>query len=126
MTAGHVMLFVVDGADFVEGSVVAPLIGVHIVEGRGVLQARRSAPVGAEGDRTPGSLRSKFLLSDIMVQAAAVHSHTAAQDEGHDAGAVDEVIVIPVVGAGSDNDRTFAAALFCRSGPFSGEIYYNC
>ena len=105
-----------------EAALVAPLVGVDVVEGRRVLLARRHAPVGGEGDRAPGSLVDQLLLPDVVGQPAAVDADAAGQHQRDDAGAVEQVVVIPVVGAGADDDQVLAVGLLGVLAPLAGKV----
>ena len=109
-------------ARLVRSALVAPLVGVHIMVGGRVLKTRRLTPVERPHNRRPGRGRGQFLLADVMVEAAAVLADTATEHQGRDAGAVNQVGVIPVVGTGADDDRTFAAGLLGGGGPFAREL----
>src|SRR4029077_1587363 len=66
---------------------------------------RRLDPVEGEGDRPPGCKRGKLFLADVVVHPAAVASTAAAQDQRGDGRAVDQIVVVPVVGAGAHDDH---------------------
>ena len=103
------------------GALVAPLVGVDVVEAGGVLQARRAGPVEREGQRRPGRHRGQLLLADVVVEAAAVLADAAAEHQAGDGGAVGVVAVVPLVHAGADDDRALAAGLLGGGGPLPGE-----
>ncbi len=94
--------------DLVGGSLIAPLVAVHVMVGRGVLEARRLAPVERTHDGCPGGDWGQLLLADVVVEAAAVTADTAAEHQRDDPGPVDQVGVIPVIDPGADDDRAFA------------------
>ena len=52
---------------------------------------------------------ASFSWPDVVRQPAAVHAHAAAEHQRVDAGAVHQVVVVPVVDAGADDDRALAA-----------------
>ena len=103
------------------GPLVAPLVGVDVVEAGRVLQPRRAGPVEREGERRPGRHRGELLLADVVVEAAAVLADAAAEDEAGDGGAVGVIAVVPLVHAGADDDRALAAGLLGGGGPLPGE-----
>ena len=103
------------------GPLVAPLIGVDVVEAGGVLEPRGPCPVEREGERRPGRHRRELLLADVVVQAAAVLADAAAEDEAGDGGSVGVIAVVPLVHARADDDRALAAGLLRGGGPLPGE-----
>ncbi len=106
----------------VGGALVAPLVAVDVVEGGGVLEARRSAPVEGPHQGRPGGDGGELLLADVVVQTAAVFPDAAAQHQRRDAGPVGEVAVIPVVDPGADDDRAFPFGALGGCGPLPGEL----
>lgn len=60
---------------------IPPLVGMYIVEGRGILLPGDHAPIEGHGQHVPGCLGPHLLLARIVVQPAAVHAHTAAQEK---------------------------------------------
>ena len=84
---------------------VAPLTAIGVMPGRRLHTPRRLEPVKGEGDRPPGRKGGKLFLADVVVHPAAVASTAAAQDQRGDGRAVDEIVVVPVVGAGAHDDH---------------------
>ena len=64
---------------------------------------------------------TSFSWPDVVRQPAAVDAHAAGQHQRHDAGAVEQVVVIPVVGARADDDQVLAVRLFGVLAPLAGE-----
>ena len=93
---------------------VAPLIAVDVVPRGSVLQTGRAGPVAPKRDEGPGRHGGQLLLADVVVEAAAVLAHAAREHQGHDAGPVHQVVVVPVVDPGADDDAALAVG---RSGP---------
>ncbi len=110
----------------VDGPLVAPLVAVHVVEARGVLQARRARPVEGERERRPGRHRGELLLADVVVEPAAVAPDAAAQHEAGDGGTVGEVAVVPLVHARADDDAAPAVGALGRLRPLAGEAHHVC
>ena len=111
-----------DGVVRRELAFVPPLVGVDVVERRGVLQPRRLRPVGRKRDSRPRRLRRQLLLTDVVVQPAAVLADAARQHQPDDAGAVDQVVVVPVVDARPDDDAALPLGLRRRRRPLAGEL----
>src|SRR5437588_8873401 len=84
---------------------VAPLTAIGVMPGRRLHTPRRLEPVKGEGDRPPGRKGGKLFLADVVVHPAAVASTAAAQDQRGDGRAVNEIVVVPVVGAGAHYDH---------------------
>ena len=95
---------------------VAPLIAMAVMPGRRLYTPRRLDPVEGEGERQPGCLGGKFFLADVVVHPAAVASTAAAQNQRGDGRAVDEIVVVPVVGAGAHDDHGTALSELCVAG----------
>jgi len=51
-------------------------------------------------------------------QSAAIDADRAGQHQGHDGGAIEQVVVVPVVGPRADDDQVLAARLLCVKDPF--------
>ena len=60
--------------------------------------------------RAPGRHGSELFLAGVVIDPAAVHAHAAAQDQRRNSGAVVQIVVVPVIDAGADNDGAFAIA----------------
>ena len=88
----------------------------------GILETRRLRPVERPHDRRPWCRRGQLLLADVVIQTTTVLANTATQHQRDDTGTVDQVGVIPVVNAGTDNDRTLAFSLLGGRSPFTGEL----
>ena len=54
----------------------------------------------------------EFFLSHVVRQPAAVDSHRTRQHQGRDGGAIQQVVVVPVIGARADDDQIFSVRLF--------------
>ena len=100
---------------------VAPLVRVHVVPARGVLQARRRIPVLGERDVRPRLHRRQLLLADVVRQAAAVDAHAAAEHQRVHRGPVHQVGVVPVVDARADDDGALAAGVVGGRRPLTRE-----
>jgi len=104
-------------------AVITPLVRVHIPEARGVLQTRGLGPVLSHGNGGPGCQWHHFFLTDIVGQTGAVPSDAPGQNQGSDSGPVDQVVVIPMIDTGANDDHVAAGALFAVHGPFAGNSY---
>ena len=58
-----------------------------------------------------------------MIHPSAIHPHAATKDQRRDAGAVMQIVVIPMIDAGADNDGAFALRLLGGGGEFAGELH---
>src|SRR6185437_9080103 len=110
---------------------------VDVVEGRTVLQTRRTNPVERHRNTAPGSHGRELLLARVVVQPATIYPHAAAEDQSGNPGAVVQIIVIPVINTGANDDSAFAVGLLrsnCEltrqlndgSSPNSGELLLPC
>ena len=90
---------------------VAPLVGMRIEEGGGVLLPRRAMPVERERERGPARLRPQLLLAHVMRPAAARLADAAAQHQQVDDAAVVHVGVVPVIHRRADDHHRLAAGL---------------
>ena len=90
------------------GALEAELVAHQEPERRRRLLARRPLPVEPERDRRPAADRPHLLLPDVVRPAAAVDSLAAGQDQHREDGAVDLVVVEPVVRAGAEHDHRAA------------------
>ena len=79
------------------------------------------APILAKGDRAPRGLVGELFLADVMRQPAAVDAHAAGQHQRHDGRAIEQVVVIPVVGPRADDDQVLAVRLFGVLAPLAGK-----
>src|SRR5579872_4224901 len=102
---------------------VAPLTAIAVMPGRRLHEPRRLGPVAGEGDRAPGSKGGKLFLADVVVHPAAVYSTAAAQDQRGDGRAVDEIVVVPVVGAGPHDDHGLAVSELRVGGKLARKPY---
>ncbi len=100
---------------------ISPLIRMHVVPARCVLQSRRREPVLGQRDRRPRFRRSQLFLADIVSQSATVLADAAAEHQRVNAGAIHQVGVIPVIDARTDQDRAFAFGVFGGRAPFAGK-----
>ena len=103
-----------------EAAFVAPLVGVNVVERGRVLLAVGQFPVRGEGDGAPRGLVGELLLADVVRQPAAVDAHGAGQHQRDDGRAVEQVVVIPVVGPRADDHHVLAARLLRVEDPLPG------
>ena len=60
-----------------------------------------------------------------MGQSATVLANTAGQHQPHNGRAVDQVVVIPVIDTGSNDDGTFTIRLFGGIGELTGEVDHS-
>ena len=104
-----------------EGALVTPLVTVHVVPARRVLQPRGRQPVAREGDRCPRLHRRKLFLTDVMPEAAPRHADASAEQQRMDRGPIRQIGVVPVVDAGADEDQALAPSAFGGGAPFPRE-----
>ena len=102
-------------------ALVTPLIRMHVVERRRVLVPRGHTPV-APKRWLPRRRGDDLLLADVVGQAAAVDTDRTGQHEGRDRRAVEQVVVIPVVGASPDDDHVLAVGEFAVAAPLPSEL----
>src|SRR6185312_4632742 len=93
---------------FSELLLIAPLTAMGVVPGGRLHHPRRLAPVERHGDRIPGCNGGQLFLADVVVDAAAIDSTAAAQDQRNGGRAVAEIVVVKVVGAGTHDDHGLA------------------
>ena len=60
-----------------------------------------------------------------MIQSAAVFSHTASQQQGSNAGAIDQVVVIPVIDPRADDDHALAFGLDRSRRPLTRKLNHR-
>src|SRR5690606_29431321 len=106
--------------DIREFFLVTPLVTVDVVPAWRVLKAGRSLPVLGKCDGCPRLSCGEFFLADIVSQPPAIGADASGKHQGMDGRAVNQVGMVPMVGARPDNDRTLAAGLFGGVSPFSG------
>ena len=108
-----------------EPPLVAPLVGVDVVERRRVLEPRRLEPVGGEGDARPRSGRRELLLTHVVGQSSSVHTDGAREHQPGYRAAVHQVVVIPVVDSRADDDRALAVGGLGIGGKLLSESHYG-
>ena len=91
---------------------------------RSVLKPVYGDPVLGQRNGGPGGHRRQFFLADVVGEAAAIGTDAAAENERVLGGAVDQVVVVPVIDAGPDDDRAFALGQLGGVGPFTGEAQH--
>src|SRR5215468_5327623 len=104
---------------FAKLALVPPLVRVHVMPTRSILEPDGRHPVAREGDCSPRLARGQLFLPDVMIQAAAVDTHTAAEHQGVNSGAVHQVVVVPMIDPGTDDDGAFAAGMPRRITPLA-------
>ncbi|GBC55466.1 hypothetical protein PSNTI_09210 [Stutzerimonas stutzeri] len=101
---------------------VAPLRAVVVEEAGAVHLARRTAPVEAEGQRQPATLRTQLFLTHVVRPAATGLTDATAQHQHVDQPAVVHVHVVPVVHRRTDDDHGPTMGLVGVVGEFTGDL----
>ena len=79
-------------------------------------------PALGERQRFQARDRPDLLLADVVVEATAVLADGAEQAQHQQHGAVVEIVVIPVVGAGTVHDHDLATAADARGADLVGDF----
>ena len=105
-----------------EFTFVAPLIAVDVVPGGRILQTWWTNPIDAHGQGLPDGNRSQLLLTHVVSQPTTILPDAGAEHQRGNGRAVNQIVVIPVINPGADDDGAFAIRPLRGIGELAGEI----